>query len=137
MFPNLSEALEANGLMESLPAVRPDEPKDGDGPFAIIERQRKVINEQAKLLLIAKEYVPSGPASGDRLDPLSEQIGGSHYKDMAIQPVQYIHANEIGFFEGNAISYLSRWEKKGGIEDLRKAIHHINLLIAFEEAKQQ
>ena len=54
---------------------------------------------------------------------------------MAIQPVQYIHANGIGFFEGNAIAYLTRWKVKGGISDLKKAIHHIELLIELEQKK--
>lgn len=60
------------------------------------------------------------------------QIGGSHYKDMQIQPFEYIHANGIGFAEGCAIKYLSRWRKKGGLEDLKKARHFINMLIERE-----
>ena len=57
------------------------------------------------------------------------QVGGGHYKDLPIQPVEYIHKNGIGFLEGNAIKYLTRWRRKGGIEDLRKARHCIDLLI--------
>lgn len=63
---------------------------------------------------------------------LNEQVGGNHYKDMAIQPAEYIHANGIGFLEGNAIKYLSRWQHKGGIDDLKKAKHCIELLIELE-----
>ena len=63
------------------------------------------------------------------------QVGGDHYKGMAIQPVQYIHANGIGFMEGCAIKYLSRWRAKNGIEDLRKAAHFVQLLIELEEAQ--
>jgi len=63
---------------------------------------------------------------------LDRQISGSHYRDMPLQPVQYIHANGIGFCEGAAIKYLSRWKHKGGIDDLRKAIHMIELLIELE-----
>lgn len=59
---------------------------------------------------------------------LDTQIGGSHYKDMAIQPIEYMVANEIGFAEGAAIKYLSRWRQKNGVEDLDKAIHIIQLL---------
>ena len=65
---------------------------------------------------------------------LAAQVGGDHYTKMSIQPVEFIHANGIGFFEGNAIAYLARWKFKGGIEDLRKAVHHIEMLIEFEEA---
>ncbi len=63
---------------------------------------------------------------------LDDQVGGSHYKNMAIQPVEYIHANNIGFIEGNIIKYVSRWRDKGGIYDLQKAIHLTQLLIEFE-----
>lgn len=64
---------------------------------------------------------------------LDIQVGGSHYKDMAIQPVEFIMQNGIGFMEGNAIKYLSRWRSKGGIEDLKKARHYLDMLIEFEE----
>lgn len=63
---------------------------------------------------------------------LAKQEGGRHYKDLAIQPVQYIHANGIGFFEGNVIKYVTRWRTKAGVEDLRKAKHYIELLIELE-----
>jgi hypothetical protein len=66
---------------------------------------------------------------------LSVQEGGNHYKDLAIQPVEFIHKNGIGYIEGCAIKYLVRWRKKGGIEDLKKARHFINILIEMEESK--
>ena len=58
-----------------------------------------------------------------------KQIGGSHYKDMAIQPIEFIRKNKLGFCEGNAIKYLARWKSKGGVEDLHKAVHYIEMLI--------
>ena len=63
---------------------------------------------------------------------LDVQSGGSHYKDLPIQPVQFIHANGIGYFEGNVIKYVSRWRAKGGVADLEKARHYIDLLIELE-----
>lgn len=57
------------------------------------------------------------------------QHGGTHYKDKPVQPWDFIAANGIGYFEGNAIKYLCRWKEKGGIEDLRKAKHYIEKLI--------
>lgn len=57
------------------------------------------------------------------------QVGGTHYTEMAIQPVDYILANSLGFCEGNVIKYVSRWRKKNGIEDLKKARHYIDILI--------
>lgn len=60
------------------------------------------------------------------------QHGGAHYKGKAIQPWDFIAANGIGFFEGNAIKYLTRWREKGGVEDLKKARHYIDKLIELE-----
>lgn len=69
----------------------------------------------------------------DHIDAaLNRQEGGSHYKQMKIQPFEYIHANGIGFAEGNVIKYVSRWRSKNGIEDLKKARHFIDLLIEAE-----
>ena len=68
-------------------------------------------------------------------NPLDVQIDGNHYKDLAIQPVQYIHANHIGYFEGNVIKYVTRWRDKGGLADLEKAKHYIDLLIQLEKEK--
>lgn len=63
------------------------------------------------------------------------QHGGMHYKAKLIEPWDYIEANGIGFLDGNAIKYLTRWKDKGGIEDLKKARHYIDKLIEVEAAK--
>jgi hypothetical protein len=60
------------------------------------------------------------------------QIGGNHYKNLEIQPIDYILGNQLGYAEGNVIKYVSRWRDKGGIEDLRKAKQYIDFLIADE-----
>lgn len=64
------------------------------------------------------------------INPLTIQEGGSHYKSMSIQPVEYILANNLGFCEGSVIKYVSRYKQKGGVEDLKKAKHFIELLIS-------
>ena len=64
--------------------------------------------------------------------PLDKQEGGDHYKKLVIQPVQYIHANGIPFIEGSVIKYVTRWRDKGGVKDLEKAKHFIELLIELE-----
>ena len=69
--------------------------------------------------------------------PLNLQIGGSHYKLMRIQPVEYNHANGIPFIEGSIIKYVSRWRNKGGIKDLEKAKHFIDLLIELERKQEK
>ena len=64
------------------------------------------------------------------MSAFKEQVGGQHYKTGSIQVVEFILANpQIGFFEGSAIKYLTRWKQKGGVQDLRKAIHFIEMLI--------
>ena len=63
------------------------------------------------------------------------QIGGGHYKDMAIQPMEYSMKNGLDACQHTAIKYISRFRDKGGIEDLKKAKHVIDMLIEFEEAK--
>ena len=65
-------------------------------------------------------------------NPLGTQVDGNHYKTLAVQPVEYIHANRIGYFEGNVIKYVTRWKSKNGIKDLEKAKHYIDLLIQLE-----
>ena len=84
-----------------------------------------------QLDLFPKEY-PMIDKPYDPVDPLNKQVQGSHYKDLPIQPVEYIHANSIGYMEGNVIKYVSRWRKKNGIADLEKAKHYIELLIELE-----
>jgi hypothetical protein len=66
------------------------------------------------------------------MSSLKTQINGTHYTDMAIQPVQFIHANNLPFIEGNVVKYICRWRSKDGIADLRKAKHYIELLIEME-----
>lgn len=68
----------------------------------------------------------------DMQSALDKQVGGTHYKKYKIQPIEYAHANGLGFAEGKAIKYLTRWKDKGGVEDLRKAVHVIEILIELE-----
>jgi hypothetical protein len=65
-------------------------------------------------------------------NPLDVQVDGNHYKQMKIQPVEFIHANGIPYLEGNIIKYVSRWRNKNGVADLEKAKHYIDLLIELE-----
>ena len=68
----------------------------------------------------------------DRTESLlctNRQVGGDHYLKMKIQPVEYIVKNNIGYREGSAIKYISRWQHKGGVEDLKKAIHCLEMII--------
>ena len=93
------------------------------------------------------EFVPEetsaepGKTLGDILEEakatvqsaMTTQVGGSHYTKMKIQPYEYCHVNRMGYVEGTALKYLSRWRDKGGLEDLEKAKHAIEWLIEYEQ----
>ena len=60
----------------------------------------------------------------------NRQEGGNHYQ-LPIQPIEYIYKNGLGYMEGNVIKYVTRHADKGGAEDLRKAIHYLEMLIEW------
>lgn len=66
------------------------------------------------------------------MSALDRQEGGSHYKEFAIQPAEFIHRNGLGFLAGNVIKYTCRHTKKGGAEDIKKAIHYLQLILQME-----
>ena len=69
---------------------------------------------------------------------LETQVGGSHYSSMKIQPIEYTMQNNMNPLQHTAIKYISRYKQKGKpIEDLRKAIHSLELLIQFEEKNHE
>lgn len=70
------------------------------------------------------------------MSALEKQVGGNHYK-MAIQPVEFIEKNDLGFCVGNCIKYLCRYKQKNGKQDLEKAKHYIDLLIELEYGKDE
>jgi hypothetical protein len=65
----------------------------------------------------------------------NKQVGGKHYIGKTFQPWDVITAWGLGFLDGNAVKYISRWRDKGGIEDLEKAIHYLSKLIETERAR--
>ena len=66
------------------------------------------------------------------MSALDKQVQGDHYKDKAIQPIVYIHANGLGFCEGNVVKYITRHKTKNKKEDILKAIHYLELLLELE-----
>lgn len=85
-------------------------------------------------LVSAKGYHADCAEDGIVTEPsaLAVQIGGSHYKDLAIQPIQYIHANKLGFCESNVVKYITRHAAKNGADDIRKGIHYCQLLLELQ-----
>lgn len=66
------------------------------------------------------------------MSALQSQVDGNHYRKLKIQPVEYIHANGLGFIEGSIVKYITRWRDKGGVRDLEKIKHFVDLLIELE-----
>lgn len=67
----------------------------------------------------------------------AKQIGGDHYKDFAIQPSEFIYKNNIEWLEGNAIKYICRHRLKGGAQDIKKAIHYLQLILEWIYGKPE
>ena len=65
---------------------------------------------------------------GTIYNSLEDQIGGKHYRNMKIQPAEFINENKLLFAEGNAIKYICRHKDKGGIADIDKAIHYLEMI---------
>lgn len=70
-----------------------------------------------------------------------QQYGGDHYVNMGVQPWQAMEAwmtteAFAGFLRGNAIKYLARADKKGGVEDLKKARHYLDKLLEISGAEE-
>ena len=66
-----------------------------------------------------------------------KQIGGSHYKNMVVQPSEFINKNKLLFAEGNAIKYICSHAHKGGKQDLEKAKHYIDMIIERDYSKTE
>jgi len=80
----------------------------------------------------------AGPREWDRvaaeclnqtIPALGRQVGGNHYKDCKIQPIEYIMENNMEYCPANIVKYATRADKKGGVEDIRKIIHYAELWI--------
>ena len=68
------------------------------------------------------------------MSALNKQEGGDHYK-LAIQPIEYITANNLDFIRGNIIKYATR--DKNGAEDIKKIIHYCELLLELEYGQEE
>lgn len=71
------------------------------------------------------------------MSALDIQVNGDHYKKHKIQPIEYIHANELDFFQGNIVKYVTRHKDKNGVEDLKKVIHYAQLAIQLQYGEKE
>ena len=89
-----------------------------------MEQVKGVITQES----IDKYLVIVPPSSA-----LSTQVGGNHYTNRTIQPVEYSEANRLGACESAIVKYITRWRDKGGLDDLNKIKHYVDLLIETEQ----
>jgi len=66
-----------------------------------------------------------------------KQVGGNHYKDCKIMPIEYITKNNLDFLEGNVVKYITRHKLKGGVEDIKKVIHYAELILELKYGKEK
>lgn len=64
------------------------------------------------------------------------QIGGNHYKDMVMQPIELITALRCSFIQGCIIKYISRYRAKNGVQDIKKCIHYAQLAIQLGDKRR-
>tara|TARA_R100000231_G_C5197874_1_gene126438 strand:- start:227 stop:481 length:255 start_codon:yes stop_codon:yes gene_type:complete len=64
----------------------------------------------------------------EKENPYLKQVSGTHYMYMEIQPAEFVNKNKLLFAEGNAIKYICRHSHKGGVEDIDKAIHYLEMI---------
>ena len=72
----------------------------------------------------------------------THQVGGTHYSEMAVQPWDFYKsifspAGYCDYHVGSVISYLSRHRKKGGLQDLEKALHHMQELVRYFKEEEE
>jgi hypothetical protein len=97
-----------------------------------VEHLKKAL--QQKMLKVIPMLEPKTVSIFDtKFEPVSAanaiQVGGGHYQNKAIQPWDYIVSNRLGYLEGNVVKYVSRWQDKGGRQDLEKARHYLDKLL--------
>ena len=126
---SLKAELQELGLTRSSPEIRrdPHPPSDRQGEGGQIPGPRH-------------PQPQTHNKSVDKISTIPEniQVGGDHYKGLAIQPMRYSMKNGLNACQHTAIKYVTRYKDKGTpIEDLKKAIHCIELLIQFEQEERE
>ena len=97
--------------------------RDSDKPFSL-NLWHKAVHEKHLPAPRHKDLF-----KGSTYDSLEKQVGGKHYRNMKIQPAHFINENKLLFAEGNAIKYICRHQTKGKEEDIKKAIHYLEMIL--------
>ena len=65
------------------------------------------------------EETTTAPKASER------QVGGTHYRDLAIQPSEFIYRNNLNWLAGSIVKYAARAGRKGGLEGMRQDIEKV------------
>jgi hypothetical protein len=128
----------------------PDLIKDNDGklicPDCLIDRAAGGVPKKVELCCdCGVAEVDPPPLCGacwakdfhERHKDVIKQPDNSHYTKGGIEPWEYIRANNLNFFEGSVVKYITRWRHKNGLEDLLKAEVYIKELIRQEREHEK
>lgn len=85
------------------------------------QEYRDMINKQTQELLYGRE---------DAGDVMAKQVGGTHYKGAQFQPWDIFMQYGLDPWSANVVKYILRFPKKAGKQDLEKAKHYIEYLLA-------
>lgn len=97
-------------------------------------RYRNVVpNQSVPVPVLDQKGVTKTPVNLEKSEVLRTSHKGGHYHDFAIEPLQYIEANNLDFHQGNIVKYVSRWRLKDGLDDLKKALFYLNRYIEINE----
>lgn len=104
------------------------------GDFLVIKgdetlSEQLLMKDQVEVISKAEEpHLTFVDEPEEEVSPLATQIGGSHYQ-LPIQPIDYIVKNNLGYREGNVVKYVTRHGTKNGAEDIKKAIHYLEMIL--------
>jgi hypothetical protein len=88
---------------------------------------------------IIREALDENKTEAPQANANARQEGGTHYKQLMIQPWDYIISNNLGYLEGNVVKYVTRWQTKheNGVQDLLKAKHYLDKLLETANDRNQ
>ena len=120
----------------------PKTTSDRNTPFGMdaydemVRRGYEMLAEEA--MEEAEEWSDSSVSAVDALpfEAMRKQVSGSHYADQAIEPIDYITANDLGYCEGNVVKYVTRHKLKNGKEDILKAIHYLEFILELQYGEE-
>lgn len=106
--------------MDRTPIVMPP-------PYGYSARRKQIVD--------MKEFIAGKREQGmeDQGDVMAKQVGGTHYKGAQFQPWDIFIQYGLDPWAANVVKYILRFPKKAGKQDLEKAKHYIEYLLANYE----